>query len=115
MRRLASISKSSHLIALVESSGRFVLEVKMNFQRALNKDTLGGGQGVNGRSSYIYNNQKQDNRKSEIYQYYRRRGMITNHELEAVLDDPARDICQKYPDPEDWEGWALYFFEAMEQ
>ena len=41
--------------------------------------------------------------------------MITDHELEATIDDVARDISQVYPDPEDWEGWALYFFEAMEQ
>ena len=41
--------------------------------------------------------------------------MITDHELEATIDDVARDISQVYPDPEDWEGWALYFFEAMEK
>ena len=41
--------------------------------------------------------------------------MITNHELEAVLDDAARDISKVYPDPEDWEGWVVYFFEVMEK
>ena len=41
--------------------------------------------------------------------------MTTNHELEAMLDEAAQAIAQVEPDPANWEPWAVYLFEVLEQ
>ena len=41
--------------------------------------------------------------------------MITNHELQAVIDETAQDIAQVEDDPVNWGPWVFYVLEAMEQ
>lgn len=86
----------------------------MNFQRGVKQRHPGGGR-VSMGDHHIYNDQKQDNRKSKIYQSYRRRDMITTHELEAAIKETAEKIAQVEPDPENWEPWAVYLLESLEQ
>jgi hypothetical protein len=41
--------------------------------------------------------------------------MITNNELEAAIKETAEKIAQVEPDPENWEPWAVYLLESLEQ
>ena len=41
--------------------------------------------------------------------------MTTNHELESAIDDVAKKISQVEKYPQNWEPWAVYLLEALEQ
>ena len=41
--------------------------------------------------------------------------MITNHELQSAIDDMAKTIAQVERYPENWESWAVYLLESLEQ
>ena len=43
-----------------------------------------------------------------------RKSITPENELQAALDEVARDIALIEPNPVDWEWWVIYLLEQME-
>ena len=41
--------------------------------------------------------------------------MITNHELEASIQELAKNISEVEEHPENWDAWVMHLFEELEQ